>query len=1099
MRSLGCLIVLTALLASRGGAAVPASKALGDVTEFTRDGNGFLLRTSTGAVVQVQILRSDLFRIRVGPDGTLTDEGSQAAPIVVDTVYSPANARLDSAADHYAIATGDFVLVINRVPLRFALYRPDGKTLIWRELKPLHLAEDGSYQTLSSSAEERFFGGGQQNGSFEFKGRIMEISYSDGWEEGDRPNPAPFYMSSLGYGVLRNTWSDGRYDFWSNDYLTTMHKEHRFDAYYFVGPSIAHVLDLYTQLTGRAGLLPRWAFEYGDADCYNDRDNADKPGTVPPGWTDGPTGTTPDVITTVAAKYREYDMPGGWILPNDGYGCGYTDLPKVVEELNRYGFHTGLWTESGIDKIAWEVGQAGTRVQKLDVAWTGKGYQFALDANMEAARGILNNSDSRPFVWTVMGWAGIQRYAVTWTGDQSGSWDYIRWHVPTLIGSGLSGMVYSTGDVDGIYGGSPETFTRDLQWKCFTPVLMGMSGWSKAERKHPWWFDEPYRSINRKYLKLKMRLLPYMYTLAREAEQTGAPIVRGLSWDHADDSHAFDQASRYEFLLGRDLLVAPVFRSQAASGGWRDSVYLPAGEWVDFWDGTVLRAGADGLYFDYPVTLDRLPVFVRSGAILPLYPETLFDGQVAKDVLTLDVYPQGESEFTLYEDDGNTRAYKNGEFTLQRFHVSRRGAVSAAIEVSLEPVQGRFEGMGERRQYILQVHTGAPPRSVSVNGRSLSDLRPADFEQGSSGWYYAAADRHGIVYVRTDTVSVRDAHGISISVDGTSSAAGTGGYPAKPKGDGTLPVDRMLVINRPAEEPGYPLENAFDGNPATWFRTLRNQAESYGPHEFVLALGDRCVIDGFQIAPRNDKWWQYGQVRRYEIYMSDVNGDWGEPVLRDTLGAGEGMQTVKFAPTAGRVFRFRVLSTHDMESDSTQVQAAEGSFDAAAEVAVKPVTISEFRLLEHQLPITSRQITFLSDAPWTRAECAGGGVAVHRADDGASRARIVLNELNFARGLTVLGTGRVDYDLRGDWQLLRVEAGIDDRSEGVGEVRFQIFGNESMLYDSGPVGQAGIAKMEVDVRGVTRLSLRTVSSGDRVTAAWADPTVAGFAGDRVGP
>jgi len=232
--------------------------------------------------------------------------------------------------------------------------------------------------------------------------------------------------------------------------------------------------------------------------------------------------------------------------------------------------------------------------------------------------------------------------------------------------------------------------------------------------------------------------------------------------------------------------------------------------------------------------------------------------------------------------------------------------------------------------------------------------------------------------------------------------------------------------------------------------------------------------------------------------MSDVNGDWGGPVLRDTLALSEGMQTVKFAPTAGRIFRFRVLSTHDMESDSTQAQAAGGRFDAAAAVAVKPVTISEFRLLEHQLPTTARRITNLSEATWTRAESAGGGVAVHRADDRDSGAGIVMSELNFACGLNVLGTSRVDYDLQGDWQLLRVEAGIDDRSEGDGEVRFQIFGNDRLLYDSGPVGQAGIAKMEVDVRGVTRLSLRTVSSSDRVTAAWADPALAGFAGDRVG-
>lgn len=1095
-------LILLALLVGAGHdeqiLAAATAKDLGNITEFTRSGDTFHIRTSSGAVAEVQILRSDMFRLWVGPKDSLTGEGSQAAPIVVERAYEPVNAQMQDTGDYKVISTKDFALLIKKSPLTFELYRPGRKTLIWRELKPLHLSEDGSYQTLSSTADERFFGGGQQNGSFEFKGRIMEISYSGGWEEGDRPNPAPFYMSSAGYGVLRNTWSDGRYDFWSADYLTTKHQENRFDAYYLVGQSTHHVLDLYTELTGRAGLLPRWAFEYGDADCYNDRDNIDKPNTVPAGWSDGPTGTTPDVVGSVAAKYREHDMPGGWILPNDGYGCGYTDLPKVVEDLRRHGFHTGLWTESGVEKIAWEVGQAGTRVQKLDVVWTGKGYQFALDANMEAAKGILNNSESRPFVWTVMGWAGIQRYAVTWTGDQSGSWDYIRWHIPTLIGSGLSGMVYSTGDVDGIYGGSPETFTRDLQWKCFTPVLMGMSGWSKSERKHPWWFDEPYRSINRTYLKLKMRLMPYMYTLAREAEQTGAPIVRGLMWDYPNDPYAFSENAKYQFLLGRDLLIAPVYRSQSASGSWRENVYLPEGEWVDFWDGTVSRAGSSGLLFDYPVTLDRLPVFVRAGAILPMYPEALYDGQVPKNKLTLDIYPFGQSEFTLYEDDGNTRAYSEGEFSRQRFLVSQHGGVEAGIKIAIEPASGKFNGMHEQRLIVLQVYSNTAPSAVSLDSKTLARMESlSDFERVPRGWYFAADDRRGIVYVKTDTVSVREAHTVTLLVDSASVKADTTTYPTKPPDNDRISADNLLVVNRPAEEPGYPLENAFDGNPATWFRTVRDQSVSYGPHEFVVSLKERRVIDGFQIAPRTDKWWKYGQIREYELYISEVNGNWREPILRDTLEHSEGMQTVRFSPVAGRVVRFRVLSVHEPEIDSTVRQSDGGVVDALAPIAVKPITISELRLHEHKLPTTPRVLAYLSDAQWSLAECAAGSVAKHDTK-GRSVAGIQMNGLPFARGLTVRGSSRIDYRLKGDWQTFRVEVGRDERSGNAADIRFQVYGNDRLLFDSGPVAGSSIAKLEVDIRGVTTLSLRTVDTSGKVTANWANAVVSGFSGDEIG-
>ncbi|HEY1089615.1 MAG TPA: TIM-barrel domain-containing protein, partial [Burkholderiaceae bacterium] len=635
--------------------------------------------------------------------------GDKAAAIVVGQADANVQASLIERTDHWLIKSSALSLRIDKKPLRFKLYRAGEAQPLWQEVQPLDLADKLAVQTLASDKAERFYGGGQQNGRFEFKGRQLEVSYSGGWEEGDRPSPAPFLMSSRGWGMLRNTWSDGSYDLRQNEQITLAHQEGRFDAYYFVGPSIREVLARYTEWTGRARLLPRWALEYGDADCYNDGDNVKKPGTVPKGWSDGPTGKTPDVVESVARKYREHDMPGGWILPNDGYGCGYTELQKVVAGLKDYGFHTGLWTENGVDKIKWEVGTAGTRAQKLDVAWTGKGYQFSLDANKAAYEGILNNSDARPFLWTVMGWAGTQRYAVTWTGDQSSSWDYIRWHVPTLIGSGLSGQAYASGDVDAIFGGSPETFTRDLQWKSFTPVLMGMSGWAAAARKHPWWYEEPYRSINRKYLKLKLRLTPYMYTLAREAEQSGAPLVRGLMWDHPADPSALTEAHKYQFLLGRDLLVAPVYRSQAVSQGWRKAIHLPQGRWIDYWDGRQLQAGAAGRDIDQRVTLDKLPVFVRAGAILPMYPEVLFDGQKPKDRLTLDLYPQGAAEFTLYEDDGLTRQYQGGAFSQQRIAMNASGD---DLQLQIGAVQGDYAGQEQRRAYSLRVLSRRAPSSV---------------------------------------------------------------------------------------------------------------------------------------------------------------------------------------------------------------------------------------------------------------------------------------------------------------------------------------------------------------------------------------------------
>lgn len=1078
------------------------AKELGSLASITQHDSRIEITTTDNERVAIELIKNNVIRIWAGADNQLVDPGNKAAPITQPYQLGGIDYKLSDNNDYRLLQTARLALRIYHSPLRFEAYNADNQSLIWQELKPIDLAEKNSYQTLNNSQDQHFFGGGQQNGQFEFSGKTLEISYSGGWEEFDRPSPAPFYMTNHGYGVLRNTWANGSYDFRSDDYITTAHDENRFDAYFFFGDSIKSILSDYTELSGRAPLLPRWALEYGDADCYNDGDNGKKPGTVPLGWSDGPTGTTPDVIESVAAKYREHDMPGGWILPNDGYGCGYTDLPQVVAGLKKHGFRTGLWTEDGVEQIAWEVGSAGSRAQKLDVAWTGKGYQFALDANKDAAHGILDNSDSRPFLWTVMGWAGIQRYAVTWTGDQSGSWDYIRWHVPTLIGSGLSGQAYATGDVDGIFGGSPETYTRDLQWKAFTPVLMGMSGWSKAERKHPWWFEEPYRSINRKYLKLKMRLTPYMYTYAREAELTGAPIVRGLMWDHPDDPNANNEKYKYQFMLGRDFLVAPVYRSQTASKGWREGVYLPQGQWIDYWDGTVTSAGREGKLIDYPVELEKLPLLVRAGAIIPMYPPALYDGQVPKDELTLDIYPHGDSEFTLYEDDGESRAYQGGSFSQQQFSVSAPENSAGDIRINIAPVTGDYQGIEPERVYQLQVHTRATPDSVKMNDAILKQQRSrAAFEQATTGWWYDADYQYGVLYIKTQKTSVFNNYQFELKIAQSKQLAQTTAYPSMPDLGNQISSDSFIILNRPAEESGHPLENAFDGNPDTWFRTIRDQSHKTGAHEFVLSFGERRLISGFEIQPRNDKHWKHGQVRDYEIYMANSNGKWGKPLHRGTLESQQQKQKIEFSPMVGRLLRFRILSTQaqaaggndPMVTASMNDAATNAPYNAFEPAQVNPITIAEFSLLEQPLPNKAKQKIYLSDLTWSQHDQSLSDIGLDLAKGRwvTGDTAMVMNGLKFKKGLGVRGNSRVDYPLPQDAQLFRADIGIDDSCKAKGQMSFQLYGDDKLLFNSGIIKAPTVIKPEIDIRTINKLSLRTKGDDDSC-ANWANAVVVGY-------
>jgi len=725
---------------ARGGRSV----TLGDVTNFEVKDNVFLI-TAGQDQIRVIFYKDDIFRIWLGPDGTFAEAQPNATDAQMVVYKGPAIAvPWKDAGEYYKLTSASCVLRVYKRPptgsgVRFALFDHDNVVPVWRETRSLSYGPS-SVQTLARGEAEHFYGGGMQNGYFSHRDTSVNIRLNTrGWGDGTTPNPAPFYMSTAGYGAFRNTLAPGRYDFVSP--LALSHDEPRFDCYYFYGPSLKKILDGYTLVTGRPFFPPRWGLEYGDADCYNK------------------TGTTSDVIAKVADQYRKNDMPGGWILPNDGYGCGYRELDATIKELDKRGFYTGLWTEKGLDRIAQEVSVSGMRVMKLDVAWVGPGYQFALNGMRDAYEGIEKNSDARGYVWTTCAWAGGQRYSTIWSGDQAGNWEFIRFHIPSVIGAGLSGYNAATGDVDGIFGGGAQTQVRDLQWKALTPVWMIISGWSKQTNlmKQPWIFGDPYTAINRKYMKLKMRLTPYIYTYSREAYDTGVPTVRAMVLEFPNDPVTWSKRTQYQFMSGEWLLVAPVYEDTIV----RNDIYLPAGKWIDYWDGREYNGPTTLNAYDAP--LDKLPMFVKAGAIIPMYPEMLHDREKPKDPVTLDLYPFGKSSFSLYEDDGLTREYQAAGFARTLIEVDAPKALDepgTQVTVRVGAAKGTYKGMPASRAYVVDIHLPAKPASVKVGervvqafevppagrgaDRAARDKARAAFDAAPEGWLYDAPTRAGI-------------------------------------------------------------------------------------------------------------------------------------------------------------------------------------------------------------------------------------------------------------------------------------------------------------------------------------------------------------------
>jgi alpha-glucosidase (family GH31 glycosyl hydrolase) len=714
--------------AARSDTTEPGVPAAGPVTDVVVQGDTVEI-TALPARLQVVFLADDVFRIRMTAGGPFTDPantppvggGGPAANIVVKRDYAGVSPTLSDAGTYHLLRTGSLALRIYKAQLRFGLYRPDDRSMVWEELAPPTWDGRQTTQVLSRGPREQFYGGGMQNGRFSHRDQTIKVAVSYDWDDGGHPNSAPFYVSTAGYGVLRNTFAPGSYSFTAP--VLTSHEEQRFDAYYFVG-GLKHVIGRYTELTGRPFMPPIYGLEMGDADCYL---NSPRHGRI----------STLDALE-VADDYRRHQIPLGWMLVNDGYGCGYEYLEQVASGLETRNMQLGLWTSTGLGSHAAET-RAGARVRKLDIGWVGPGYRAALSACEDAFAGMEEHSDARGIVWLPEGWAGTQRCGVHWSGDQKGSWESIRWQIPTYAGATMSGQAYTTSDLDGIFEGSAQTYLRDLEWKSFLPTGIAMNGWS-ARHKRPWRDGEPFTSANRAYFQLRERLLPYHYTFAARAHRTGVGPVRPLVLEYPDDPRTWGEEAKYEFLVGEAFLLAPVHADTTV----RDGIYLPAGSWTDYWTGQVY-VGPTTLN-GYPAPPGRLPLFVKGGSIVPMWPEGTLSWRTRdRGRLDLDVYPREAGSFTLYEDDGVSRAYARGEHAEQTFTTT---PTASGVAVQIGASLGAYAGKVDQRRYRLTVHDLGRTAAVVAGDTVLPRfLDKASYGAAPAGWYLDPS-RAGITDVK---------------------------------------------------------------------------------------------------------------------------------------------------------------------------------------------------------------------------------------------------------------------------------------------------------------------------------------------------------------
>lgn len=329
---------------------------------------------------------------------------------------------------------------------------------------------------------------------------------------------------------------------------------------------------------------------------------------------------------------------------------------------------------------------------------------FALLMARSTFEGVLRlRPEDRPFVISRAGYAGIQRYAAKWTGDNHATFAAVALNIPMFTTLGLSGQTFVGADIPGYTGrADAELLVRAYQTSIFTPFLRNHTSIDQYDNE-PWRHGAHAEAIVRKFLRLRYALLPFLYTTVEEAHRTGLPVFRPLVLNFPGDESTRNLDDQY--MVGDALLVAPALRRDQRA---RD-VYLPAGRWFDFWTGTALEGGR---VIETPVPLDHLPIYVRAGTILPSTVPMNHTGEKPWNPLRLAVYPDatGTAAGSLYEDDGHTTAHERGEFR-------RTSAEYRAGRLTLRR-EGKFATPA--RDWEITVHAAPGFTAARVNDTALA-------------------------------------------------------------------------------------------------------------------------------------------------------------------------------------------------------------------------------------------------------------------------------------------------------------------------------------------------------------------------------------------
>ncbi|HKS80479.1 MAG TPA: TIM-barrel domain-containing protein [Candidatus Acidoferrales bacterium] len=653
-----------------------------------------------GQEVEIQIASVSAHTVRItalplqdGKPGTVPDNGS-----LVRSSWGPAIARLHGAIHDQSVKAGNLTVKISAATLSFAIGSAEEEAAQQLTIDP----DSGAISFISGDSPILGFGeGGPQ---FDRRGDIDRMrSGQGGYELGTHGGrlPVPWLIGTAGWAIFFNQ-PFGTFDLTGpNSKFQPKDPESALplDIFVVVSREPATIMAEYARLTGHAELPPLWTFGYQQSH----RTLASKEEILTEAKMFREKKLPCDTMIYLGTGF----CPSGWNTENGSFSWNSRvfDEPKqIIQQLHddhfKSVYHVVILSRKlhgtvhdPCDIVRFDEGNAACYwdTHRKDFAlgidgwWPDEGDPLDIASRLTRNRMYwegpqIDRPNERPYALHRNGYAGMQRYAsFLWSGDVYSKWETLKTHIPNAINTSLTGIPYWGTDIGGFVPTKEFTAELYLRWFQFGSFCTLFRCHGRAWKlRLPWGWDtgeigptevsgyggsslpDPSELHNaqvepicRKYLELRYRMLPYLYSAVRECTKTGMPVMRGLWLHYADDPTAVARGD--EFLWGRDVLVAPVVEKGATSR----SIYLPHGAWYDFWTNERMDGGRE---ISRAVDLETMPLFVRAGSILPLGPVKQYTEEKVDEPLTVTIYPGADASFLLYEDDGRSFNYRKGEW-----------------------------------------------------------------------------------------------------------------------------------------------------------------------------------------------------------------------------------------------------------------------------------------------------------------------------------------------------------------------------------------------------------------------------------------------------